>query len=57
MDEVKIKKTLAKMEQWMMMTCDGCAMPEKLNPLIEELKKLLENETHYKPPNPDNSGA
>lgn len=44
MDEEKIKKTLAKMEQWMMMTCEGCAMPEKLNPLIEELRKLLKDE-------------
>lgn len=44
MDEEKIKKALAKMEQWMMMTCEGCAMPEKLNPLIEELRKLLKNE-------------
>jgi len=55
-DEQKIKKTLAKMEQWMMMTCEGCAMPEKLNPLIEELKQLLENEMNGKPINPENPG-
>lgn len=44
MDEEKLKKALAKMEQWMMMTCEGCAMPDKLNPLIEEIRKLLEIE-------------
>lgn len=56
-DEQKIKKTLAQMQQWMMMTCEGCAMPEKLNPLIDELRKLIENEMNSKPINQDNSGA
>lgn len=44
MNEEKIMSILAKIESWMMMTCDGCAMPEKLNPLLEEIKKLLNNE-------------
>ncbi|MEN6389588.1 MAG: hypothetical protein ABFD04_04180 [Syntrophomonas sp.] len=57
MDEEKIKKILDKIEQWMMMTCEGCAMPEKLNPLIEELRKLLENEMNGEPVNPEKPGA
>lgn len=57
MDEEKIKKILDKIEQWMMMTCEGCAMPEKLNPLIEELRRLLESEKNEKPVNPENPNA
>lgn len=41
MNEQQISKILDKMESWMKMTCEGCAMPEKLNPLIEEIRKLL----------------
>ena len=44
MNEEKIKNILAKIESWMMMTCEGCAMPEKLNPLIDEIKKILYSE-------------
>lgn len=44
MNELKIKNILAKIESWMMMTCEGCAMPEKLNPLIDEIKRLLDSE-------------
>ncbi|HWP96956.1 MAG TPA: hypothetical protein VN426_08895 [Syntrophomonadaceae bacterium] len=44
MNEQKIKNILTKIESWMMMTCEGCAMPEKLNPLIDEIKKLLDSE-------------
>gem|GEM_PF-4765305 len=40
----------------MMMTCEGCALPEKLNPLIEELKQLLEDGMNGKPVNPENPG-
>jgi len=44
MNEQEIKSTLAKMESCMMMTCEGCAMPEIMKPLINKLKKLLEGE-------------
>lgn len=44
MNEQKIKNTLAKIERWMMMTCEGCAMNEKINPLLDEIKKLLDSE-------------
>lgn len=57
MDEEKIHKILDRIEQWMMMTCEGCAMPEKLNPLIEELRKLLADNTNQKPVNPEKPGA
>jgi hypothetical protein len=45
MNEQEIKNTLAKIESWMMMTCEGCSMPEVINPLIDKIKKLLDNET------------
>jgi hypothetical protein len=45
MNEQEIKNTLEKIESWMMMTCEGCAMPEKINPLIDKIKKLLDSET------------
>ena len=45
MNEQEIKNTLAKLESWMMMTCEGCAMPEIINPLVDEIKKLLDSET------------
>jgi hypothetical protein len=44
MNEEAIKNTLAKIETWMKMTCEGCSMPEVINPLIAEIKKLLEND-------------
>lgn len=44
MNEEAIKNTLAKIEAWMMMTCEGCSMPEVINPLINEIKKTLESE-------------
>lgn len=37
-----------KIESLMEMTCEGCAMPEKINPLIEELRKLLDSEATKK---------
>jgi|GEM_PF-4013663 len=36
--------TLAKIESWMRMTCEGCAMNEKINPLIDDIKKILDSE-------------
>ncbi|MBC7076171.1 MAG: hypothetical protein H5T98_08960 [Syntrophomonadaceae bacterium] len=44
MDEQKIKKILAKIEEWMMMTCEGCALPEKLNPLLGQIKQIIDSE-------------
>ena len=43
MNEQQIGRILDKIQSWMMMTCEGCAMPEKLNPLIEEIRKLIHN--------------
>jgi len=44
MNEQKIMNTLAKIESWMRMTCEGCAMNEKINPLIDDIKKILDSE-------------
>ena len=41
MNEEAIKKSLAKIESWMKMTCEGCSMPEVINPIINEIKKQL----------------
>jgi|GEM_PF-2559458 len=46
MNEQEIKSTLAKMESCLMMTCEGCAMPDMMKPLINKLKKLLESEAN-----------
>jgi hypothetical protein len=43
MNEQEIKKTLAKIESYMMMTCEGCGMPKVINPLIDEIRKLLDS--------------
>lgn len=45
MNEKEIRKTLAKIESWMFMTCQGCAMPEKLIPLINEIRRLLDEDS------------
>jgi len=45
MNEQEIKNTLVKLESCMKMTCEGCGMPEIINPLIDEIKKLLNSET------------
>ena len=45
----QINRILDKMESWMKMTCEGCAMPEKLNPLIAEIRKLLESGNNNSP--------
>lgn len=42
MSEQEIKNMLAKIESCMMMTCEGCAMPKILKPLIDEIKKQLD---------------
>ncbi len=44
MNEQEIKNTLAKIESLMMMTCEGCSMPEMIKPLIDKIKKLLDSE-------------
>jgi len=44
MNELEIKNTLAKIESLMMMTCEGCSMPEMIKPLIDKIKKLLDCE-------------
>jgi len=46
MNEQEIKDVLAKIESWMMMTCEGCGMPKIINPLIDEIKKLLEDKSN-----------
>jgi hypothetical protein len=43
MSEQEIKNMLAKIESCMMMTCEGCAMPKIINPLIKEISKLLDD--------------
>lgn len=45
MNEQEIKNTLIKIESCMKMTCEGCSMPEIINPLIAEIKKLLNSES------------
>jgi len=47
----QINKILDKMESWMKMTCEGCAMPEKLNPLINEVRRLLNSGSDNTPVN------
>jgi hypothetical protein len=44
MNEKEIKNTLEQIKSWMMMTCEGCAMPEKINPLIDKIKKQLDTD-------------
>ena len=44
MNEQEIKNTLAKIESLMMMTCEGCSMPEMIKPLIDKIRKLLDSE-------------
>jgi hypothetical protein len=44
MNEPDIERILAQIESWMMMTCESCAMPEKIKPLLEKIRKLLESE-------------
>ncbi len=44
MNEEAIKISLAKIESWMKMTCEGCSMPEVINPLLNEIKKQLNSE-------------
>jgi hypothetical protein len=42
--EQDIQRILAQIESWMMMTCESCAMPEKIKPLLEKIRQLLESE-------------
>ena len=51
MKKQQINKILDKMESWMKMTCEGCAMPEKLNPLIDEVRRLLDSGSDSTPVN------
>lgn len=44
MNEDAIKKILNTIESWIMMSCEGCAMQDKITPLLEEIRKLLEAE-------------
>jgi len=39
--EIRLK--LNKIESWMMMTCESCAMPEKILPLVNDIRKLLDD--------------
>jgi hypothetical protein len=44
MKEQEIEMILKQIESWMMMTCEGCAMPEKIKPLLAKIRKILERE-------------
>lgn len=44
MNEEAVKRILNSIESWIMMSCEGCAMKEKITPLLEEIRRLLENE-------------
>ena len=44
MKEKDIERVLVQIESWLMMTCESCAMPEKLRPLLEKIRQLLESE-------------
>ena len=46
MNEQAIRNVLAKIESCMMMTCEGCAMPKIIKPLIDEIKKQLDSKTN-----------
>jgi len=43
--EQDIERVLKQIESWMMMTCESCAMPDKIRPLLEKIRKILESET------------
>lgn len=45
MKEQDIERVLKQIESWMMMTCESCAMPDKIRPLLEKIRKILESET------------
>jgi hypothetical protein len=53
--EQDIRRILAQIESWMMMTCESCAMPEKIKPLLEKIRQLLESEDD-RPTLPQDSG-
>lgn len=42
--EQDIERILKQIESWMMMTCESCAMPDKIKPLLERIRKILESE-------------
>lgn len=44
MKEQDIERILKQIESWMMMTCESCAMPDKIRPLLEKIRKILESE-------------
>jgi hypothetical protein len=48
MNEKEIRLKLNKIESWMMMTCESCVMPDKLLPLINDIRKLLDAEEKQK---------
>lgn len=45
MNEEAIKKILNTIESWVMMSCEGCAMQEKITPLLADIRRLLETES------------
>lgn len=46
MNDKEIKNTLAKIEDCMILTCEGCVMPEIINPLIDKIKELIDSENN-----------
>ena len=53
MKEQDIQRILAQIESWIMMTCDTCAMPEKIRPLLDKIRQLLESEADQTPAAPN----
>lgn len=53
MKEQDIQRVLTQIESWMMMTCDTCAMPEKIRPLLDKIRQLLESEADQTPAAPN----
>jgi hypothetical protein len=47
--EQDIQRILTQIESWMMMTCATCAMPEKIKPLLDKIRQLLESEADQAP--------
>jgi hypothetical protein len=44
MREKDIQEVLKQIESWMMMTCESCAMPDKIKPLLAKIREILEKE-------------